>query len=613
MKKYAVLLNRVSTGFQDNKPQETALKEYASSKGYTDFHIIETKESGLIHFRDRKGTNELLDFLENNREYKSVFCTEMSRLGRKEADLHYVKNWFKDHKIQFYLLDKKFQLFNDSGNINAETELLFTLYGYFAENEITQKQDRFRRAKIQLALEGYSISGKRLFGYNREKDSVRNKNKYVINEKESNEIIQIFNWYAQGINNNSKPTSIRLVVLECKKKNFSKYTHSKRNVNKLLKEEGYTGQKITNNKRKNPKYLEGGNEEKYISTSMSLKYPQIISKKLFSQVQNNLSTNNIKSDKSHKHTTILSKIIVCKDCLRYFQGQYRYNPLNGASMSSYRCNYTRTVVSCKNYSSISMRLIDSTIWSIIKDDLPSLWQLIVKIKTDEKNLKKEIKNLEKIIQDKNSNFEINQKKFESLIFIDDNEFNLAKKNYQKVASKIKNEILELKETIQNLKEAILSESSHINKNLDQIILEDIKNIERSKERLKDIINIFIKEIKLVFQDQRYSVITIEYNDINESNSDTIKFYNTVVIDKRITNKIKIVKVLKLIEYRDGKLYLNDTEINIDEAFGLNKENENKLKTILKTRDPNSFLFKPVEYVKLDLYDKNDYSPQIISI
>ena len=86
-----------------------------------------------------------------------------------------------------------------------------------------------------------------------------------------------------------------------------------------------------------------------------------------------------------------------------------------------------------------------------------------------------------------------------------------------------------------------------------------------------------------------------------------------MIDKRITNKIKIVKVLKLIEYRDGKLYLNDTEINIDEAFGLNKENENKLKTILKTRDPNSFLFKPVEYVKLDLYDKNDYSPQIISI
>ena len=78
-----------------------------------------------------------------------------------------------------------------------------------------------------------------------------------------------------------------------------------------------------------------------------------------------------------------------------------------------------------------MRLIDSTIWSIIKDDLPSLWQLIVKIKTDEKNLKQEIKNLEKIIQDKNSNFEINQKKFESLIFIDDNEFNLAKKNYQK--------------------------------------------------------------------------------------------------------------------------------------------------------------------------------------
>ena len=256
-----------------------------------------------------------------------------------------------------------------------------------------------------------------------------------------------------------------------------------------------------------------------------------------------------------------------------------------------------------------MRLIDSTIWSIIKDDLPSLWQMIVKIKTDTNNKKQEIKNLEKIIQEKNSTFEINQKKFESLIFIDDTEFNSAKLNYQKIASKIKKEILDLKETIRSIHEQIISESDRIDKNLDQIILEDVQNIENTKERLKEIINIFIKEVKLVYQDKRYSVLTIDFNEINENNSETIKFYNTVVIDKRITNKIRVVKALQLVNFRGGKLFINEIELNIGESFGLTKDNENKLKTSLRTKDPYSFLFKPVEYVKLNLYDRKDYFPE----
>ena len=41
---------------------------------------------------------------------------------------------------------------------------------------------------------------------------------------------------------------IKKITLECIKRGFPKYTHSKRNINKLLKEEGYVGEKTTNNK-----------------------------------------------------------------------------------------------------------------------------------------------------------------------------------------------------------------------------------------------------------------------------------------------------------------------------------------------------------------------------
>jgi site-specific DNA recombinase len=619
MKKYAVLLNRVSTGYQDNSPQETALRKEAISKGYTDFHIIETKESGLIHFRDRKGTNDLLDFLGKNKEYKSVFCTEMSRLGRRESDLHLIKNWFKDNKIQFYLIDKKFQLFNEAGNVNSETELLFTLYGYFAENEITQKQDRFKRAKIQLALEGYSISGKRLFGYDREKDTIRNKNKYVVNVKETSEIVNIFNWYAKGFNNSIKNPSIKLIVLECKKKNFSKYTHSKRNVNKLLKEKGYLGQKTTNNRRKNPNYVEGENKEKYIFSSMTLIYPQIISLDLFSKVQDNLKNNNSRANQVHRHTTILSKLILCKECNRHFQGQYKYNKVNGDSMNAYRCGYTRSVIRCDSKFTISMRLLDSVIWSVIKDDLPSIWKYIVKIKTDKNIIKVEIENLEKLIQDLTISFNINQKKFESMIYLDDFEFSKAKINYQKSANKIKNEIFELKESIHKLNEEIINESSNIEKNLDKIILKDILLIESSKDRLKEIINLFVKEIKLVHQDQRYSVIDLTFNNNNEINNneinnndiDNIKYYTTIIIDKRDTNRIKIVKALKVLEYKDNQLFLKDFSLDLGESFGLKDSTEEQLRLVLKTKNPYEFLFKKLDYLKLNLYNREDYSPEIV--
>jgi DNA invertase Pin-like site-specific DNA recombinase len=166
-KKSVVLLVRVSTQIQDSKPQIEDLKKFATQKGFNNFHIINTKESGRSDIDRKLGVNELFDFIEKNREFNSVIITEISRLGRRQSVLHNVKEWFVKNKVQLFVKDTGYSLFDENGRETPEGGLMFTLYGYFAESEIKQKMERFQRSKRTLMEQGYSISGKTLFGYKR--------------------------------------------------------------------------------------------------------------------------------------------------------------------------------------------------------------------------------------------------------------------------------------------------------------------------------------------------------------------------------------------------------------------------------------------------------------
>ncbi|MEI8135938.1 MAG: recombinase family protein, partial [Bacteroidota bacterium] len=77
----AILLVRVSTSTQDYKAQIEDLQKHAKTFGFSKFKIIETKESGLLDLEHKSGTNELFNFVEKNPTVKTVFTTELSRLG----------------------------------------------------------------------------------------------------------------------------------------------------------------------------------------------------------------------------------------------------------------------------------------------------------------------------------------------------------------------------------------------------------------------------------------------------------------------------------------------------------------------------------------------------
>ena len=103
----AIILVRVSTYVQDYQPQVDDLINYAKKLGYNKFEKIDTKETGLADLKNKEGFERLKSFVKNNPNYKTVFATELSRIGRRQSVLHQIKEWFVSNKIQLHLKDEK--------------------------------------------------------------------------------------------------------------------------------------------------------------------------------------------------------------------------------------------------------------------------------------------------------------------------------------------------------------------------------------------------------------------------------------------------------------------------------------------------------------------------
>jgi DNA invertase Pin-like site-specific DNA recombinase/ribosomal protein L34E len=545
-KNNAILLVRVSTLIQDNEAQIYDLKRYGETLGYTQFHIIETKETAFADFNQKVGTNETFKYIEENPEYNTILTTEISRLARRQSILHQIKEYCLNKKIQIFIKDINFRLLDDKGNLDSQSDMVFALYGMFAESEVKQKLERFIRKRKELMQMGVSIGGKLLFGYDRHKlDS--GKNTLIINEEQATIIRTIFNWYINGLDNIKNP-SVKTISLECIKRGYHQYTHSKRNVNKLLKEEGYTGDKTTNNKRKNPKFGIIANEPEYLISENKIKYPVIIENDIFRKVQKKLKSNIINGDKETKHITILSKLIRCPSCGRKLQGNYRTR--NGESKNSYRCTSRGDTRPCGSTKSLSMNLIDSAVWSLVKTDLPALSKKINEINPDEylAELNDQLQNLS------NREIEIKQD-IEKNITILSSVGRLTSPNIlqliESTGKKIENlesdlnKIEQEKSKLESNKLMIFDKQTDI----EVVINDNLDMIESSKELLKKYINIFVQRIEILEHNVRYTILEVDIRDYTYStypdleknipeNFPVSKGTEYIFLDKTVTRNIR---------------------------------------------------------------------------
>ena len=602
-----ILLTRVSTSGQDLDPQTDDLKQYARSKGLDVFHIIETKEGGLINYKNREGTNEVYEFIMQNSSYRTVICTEMSRLGRSEADLHCMKEWLIKNKIQFYLKDRDYRLFDENGTVNEAAALMFTMYGYFAENEMRTKKDRFKRARQYYNKMGLSHSGKLLFGYQKVPFDEKRK-KYELNEKESSEIQQIYFWYAHGIDSYTPNPSIKQIALHCIKKGFSNYTHIKRNVNKLLKEEAYLGFKITHNKRKNPLASENNNEPKYIETSSEIKYPIIINQELFDLVQARLRTNTVKADKATVHITLLAKLVICPECSRFLQGEYRQR--NEEIKYAYRCSATRNIIKCGYNKYFSMQMLDSVIWSTIKSDLSVLASEIIHNNPNNvlNTLKEELLHLQTRHQKLEERFKTENQFFEKIRRMQSFNFDEQFEKFTKTMDKLDREKYEVDQALNAIRIRTKLMENEQAQNYEQIIKSNINSIEQNKSLLQQYIRLFVENVAVHYHDFKHTVIEISFKKVSKiifqklengkhSYPDLpIERKTFVVVDKTNTQKILMRKINKRFFASKNGLFINQKKVDYVEIF---KDSENLNKKFLMSDGNN--IFDIIEYNKINLY------------
>jgi DNA invertase Pin-like site-specific DNA recombinase len=99
-KKHAILLVRVSTLEQDYQAQIYDLTQYGNSLGYTQFHIVETKETAFADLSQRLEQMKCLNTLMNT-EYNTILTTEISRIGRRQSILHSIKEHCLAKQIKF--------------------------------------------------------------------------------------------------------------------------------------------------------------------------------------------------------------------------------------------------------------------------------------------------------------------------------------------------------------------------------------------------------------------------------------------------------------------------------------------------------------------------------
>jgi DNA invertase Pin-like site-specific DNA recombinase len=547
--KKAILLVRVSTSIQDYDAQIYDLRNYAESNGFIELKVIETKESGLADLDSKVGTNEMFKFIKHNPEYRTVFTTEISRLGRRQSILHQIKEWFVLNKIQLHIKDLNYSLF-ENGSVSPAGEMMFTLYGMFAESEIKQRKDRFIRKKKELMENGYSIGGKLLFGYNRKRD-LNKRNTLVKNEDEAHVVRTIFNWYLNGLDSTYRNPSIKRITLQCIKLGLHKYTHSKRNVNKLLKEEGYTGFKTTNNKRKNPNFGKNDFEKEYLITQNKIKYPQIIERKIFDQVQTKLKSNILNADKETKHITILSKLINCPSCGRKLSANYRNK--NGETKNSYRCTSRTDAIPCDSKLSFSMNLLDSAVWSLIKVDIPALTKKIGELRP---NI--ELLELSRFKQNLLNRIDEVDKEINEVIYTLNNLKHMKNVQVKDFVSQQSKKIDKLDLERNRLENETVSVSNKLiqlenqSNDIQNILTNNLMYIESSKEEVKRYINGFVESIDIYHHDREKTILKIKIIDFTtegvwsqlktmyEKLNINLSQYSYLIIDKRVTRQIKLI-------------------------------------------------------------------------
>ena len=473
-----------------------------------------------------------------------------------------------------------------------------------------KKFKRLKRGRIALIKDGYSTGGKICFGYDvvktTEKISGKYRSKIIINEKAAEQIRTIYDWYLNGINGDITQFSTEKIKEECIARGFERYLHSKRNVNKALKYRQYTGVLVkTCNRQKNSEYWDYGDttKPKYVYSSSEMKLPMIIDKQTFDAVQKKMGKECTKkkadptsptgyADKSRKHFTLLSKLVICNACKGFCSGEYRIRKGERGISTHYRCLDHKP----HGAHELSMRYLDFAAWSYCKLQYTKyheyLKSLPKSISTTE--IEKRIENFQNRKQSLNDDLTLLAKRYldvKSFVNNDEieREFIADSKKLQKAIAECDAFILRERENMEYQKRAVEKawETG-----------EFFSKISDNKQDMKKFIQHVVKSIEAVYHDLDYYVLKLDLRsdsykyysiDPDDYNANGLPYNNYIIIYKRDCLRPKFRLISANCEF--------DTN---NKTFFLPDNAKGTLEQVFK--DDDEVYFKSIVYKPLNIYD-----------
>lgn len=278
-----IALIRVSTDSQDLQQQSDVVVKRMMDDGYKkeDIILVEDKESGVkLSEEERQGLTKMKQYIETDPEINSVYVYELSRLSRKPDVFYSIRNFLIERKIQLVVITPPMKLFDDQGNLDQNTMILFGIFSSMSEQEGYLRKERVTRGRKKSVKEGKWIGGYLAFGY-----KVGEDNKIVINEEEAIIVRKIFERYS------SSDISMRKLGMELLNMgdiSCDTYQDGASRVHGILANEKYTG--ITFGK-------------------LGMRYPPIIDKELFEKVRRLREERKTEPKSLRKHICLLQGII----------------------------------------------------------------------------------------------------------------------------------------------------------------------------------------------------------------------------------------------------------------------------------------------------------------
>lgn len=351
-----IALIRVSTDSQDLQQQTDVVVKRMMDDGYRkeDIICIENKESGVkLSEEERQGLTRMKEYIENDKDINSVYVYEISRLSRKTSVIYSIREFFIKHHIQFVVMNPSMKLFDDKGEIDNQSTIVFGVFSAMSEQEGYLRKERVTRGRKKSVKEGKWIGGYLAFGY-----KVGEDNKIVINEEEAIIVRKIFERYS------SSDISMRKLGMELLNMgdiSGDTYQDGASRVHGILANEKYTG--ITFGK-------------------LGMRYPPIIDKELFEKVRRLRKERKTEPKSLRKHICLLQGII--RD------GLSKRVLIANSSIAMYNL-YLEYPDGTGLQSSINLNVTDSVAWY-----LTTLYQLNRTHLTTPKVLKETEKNINEL-------------------------------------------------------------------------------------------------------------------------------------------------------------------------------------------------------------------------